>query len=63
MSAADCARVLREHGGLDVPGTNVARAFRNFGRDERAIGLWVASDRGFEITPAGIEVITSMLSS
>lgn len=63
LPAAELARILRDQCGLDVPRTNVARAFRNFEKDERAVGLWVVSPDGFAITEAGSAALASVLGS
>ncbi len=63
LTAAELSRILRDQCGMDVPRTNVARAFRNFEKDERAIGLWVTSEEGFAITEAGSAALASVLGS
>ena len=61
-SAADIARVLTEHGGLDVSGHNVARAFRDFRKDGNGARLWVSAGRGYEITTAGRRALEALLA-
>lgn len=61
MSAADVARVLMEHGGLDVSGPNVARAFRDCKTDTHAARLWTSTGRGYELTAAGARTLAAML--
>ncbi len=63
LTAAELSRILRDQCGMDVPRTNVARAFRNFEKDERAIGLWVTTEEGFAITEAGSAALASVLGS
>ncbi len=63
LTAAELSRILRDQCGLDVPRNNVARAFRNFEKDERAVGLWVVSAEGFAITESGSAALASVLGS
>lgn len=62
LSAADLARVLTEHGGIDVSGHNVARAFRDYRNDAEAARLWVSAGRGYEITDAGRRALDALLA-
>jgi hypothetical protein len=62
LSAADIARVLTEHGGLDVSGHNVARAFRDYGKDANAARLWVSAGRGHRIGDAGARTLEVLLA-
>lgn len=62
LSAADIARVLTEHGGLDVGRHNVARAFRDCRNDTDAGQLWVSAGRGYEITDAGTRTLAALLA-
>lgn len=63
MSAADIAGVLTEHGGLDVSGPNVARAFRDCKKDPQAARLWTSAGRGYELTAAGMRTLAAMLAA
>jgi hypothetical protein len=57
QSAADISRILRTHGNIDVPNTNVARAFRDIHRPQ----LWQAFGKRYEITEAGSLVIRGII--
>lgn len=62
LSAADIARVLTEHGGLELAGHNVARAFRDYRNDAAAARLWVGNGRGYAITVAGTRALETLLA-
>lgn len=62
LSAADIARVLTEHGDLDVPRNNVARAFRQHKGDPRVEGFWISSGKRYEITDTGALTLKAILA-
>jgi hypothetical protein len=57
LTAADISRILKNHGNIDVPNTNVARAFRDQGHSE----LWCALGKRYQITDAGTLVIRGLV--
>jgi hypothetical protein len=63
LRATDLGRLLRENAGLNVPDTNVARAFRELRTSPEADGLWNHESQRFVITPAGSLLITELLGS
>lgn len=60
-NAAKLAKVLTEHGGTRVPGTNVARAFREFGLTLRD-RAWIEEPSAlhYRITLAGSEALRAV---
>lgn len=61
QSPADVARILCTHGEIDVPGTNVARAFRELSGREAIVGLWRYSGRRYVIESAGTLLLRALL--
>lgn len=62
LSAADIARVLTEHGGIEVSRHNVARAFRDYRNDADVARMWVIVGRGYAITDAGTRTLEALLA-
>lgn len=63
ITAAELGSILRDRTDLNVPDTNVARAFRQFGNDARFSSLWERAGKRFRITAAGSSVIAALLST
>lgn len=61
-TASDLARILVAHGDIDVPATNVARAFRKLRGDDRVDGLWESRGKRYRITATGSTLIRSLVA-
>ena len=62
QSASDISRLLGKHGGLNVPSTNVARAFRERKQDQVVYWKDVGEQR-YEISDAGRAALRAQLAS
>ena len=62
VTAAEISRLLTEYGEIDVPGTNVSRAFRDFKTrsDASTDGLWEKRGHRVSITPAGSALLKAI---
>jgi hypothetical protein len=60
-SASEIAAILREHGDVDVPGTNVARAFREFRENRGGEGLWEGAGKRYSILPGGRSLLAALI--
>lgn len=61
LTAAQISRVLCEHGDIDVPDTNVARAFREFRRREEVQVFFHRHGKRYTISPEGTRTISSLI--
>lgn len=61
LTAAQIARVLSEHGDIDVPGTNVARAFRDFGKSDEIRVFFQRQGKRYAISSEGTRTISSLI--
>jgi hypothetical protein len=62
LSASGIARVLVKYGDVDVPNTNVARAFRELKDNDAVQSLWKVEGKRYSITDAGSVLIRAILS-
>lgn len=60
-TAAEIATILTQHGGMQVPNTNVARAFRDLKGRDAIKGLWIHLGQRYEITDAGVRLLQALL--
>lgn len=63
ITAAKIAEILTEEGDVDVPNTNVARAFRNFRGKPDIEVYFIRSGKKYSITKEGSAVIRSLIQS
>jgi hypothetical protein len=60
-SASDVARILDTRGGINVPNTNVARAFRDLHKVNEDQRLWVAKGKRYTIDDAGRRALDMLM--
>lgn len=60
-SASDVARILDGNGGMNVPNTNVARAFRDLHKVNQKHRLWHAERKRYTICDAGRRALEMIL--
>lgn len=63
ITAAKIAEILTEEGDVDVPNTNVARAFRDFRGKSDIEKYFTRSGKKYSITKEGSAVIRSLIQS
>lgn len=63
VTAAEIARILVNDADIDVPGTNVARAFRDFRENPDLAIYWSREGKKYSITTQGTAVIQSCIQS
>lgn len=61
QTPADLARLLRDHGEIDVPHNNVARAFRELKAKDFIAGLWRGIAKRYVIEDGGSILLQSLL--
>jgi hypothetical protein len=61
QTPAEMARILKNHGEIDVPHNNVARAFRDLRGQDEVAGLWRGVAKRYEIAPAGTLLLQTLI--
>jgi hypothetical protein len=61
LTAAQIAKILTEEGDMDVPNTNVARAFRDFRKNSDIEIYFVRNGKRYSITSEGSAIIQSII--
>jgi hypothetical protein len=62
VTPADLSRILKQYGEIDVPDTNVARAFRELRRNREVNAFWKCRGKRYEITDVGIAILNGLLA-
>jgi hypothetical protein len=63
QTAADIAKLLHEHGDIEVEPTNVARAFRDLKPRSQDWSYWIVSGRRYRITRGGSIALAAAMAA